>query len=48
MAESDIEGCGIDAGQIDSMVALNSAPTTIANPRKNAKSRNAIGVASAP
>ena len=36
------------AGHSSSIAALSSAPIMIAKPRKNANSRNAIGVASAP
>jgi hypothetical protein len=36
------------AGHSSSTAAFNSAPSMIANPRKKANSRNAIGVASAP
>ena len=36
------------AGHSSWIAAFNSAPIMIANPRKNANSRNAIGVASAP
>src|SRR5712672_3184826 len=36
------------AGHSSSIAAFNSAPSMIANPRKKANNRNAIGVASAP